>query len=746
MNPKIYLYLIVLLVFSNANAQTIKVDGFITDEKTGESLIGVSVYNAAKSTGTSSNAYGYFSLVLNKPDTICFSYMGYSLLKQYVTNEKTIRVQLVSSAAELKQVVVKANVNRTQLNGTQEVDLKLLNRLPVMGGEKDVIKAIQFIPGVKKGADGTASMLVRGGAHDQNLILLDDAPVYNPTHLLGFFSLFNADVIKDAKLQIGAFDAKYGGRLSSVLDIHTIDGDHNKFRVQAATGILSSKAAIQGPMLKGKGSYLIAGRVSYIDQVFKLVNKELPFFFYDFNAKFNYELSPSDKIYLSFYNGDDYLNASAADSNNQVRLSSKMGNQITSLRWNHAFANKKMFSNITVFNSKYRYELLGDFEGNKVAVNSYVEDLGVRNNWEHYINPKLNLSYGFELIEHRFNPNETKLTGSFNDNIKEKAASLSSITESAIYFQSFYKVSNRIQLNTGIRASNGSSNLNMNFEPRLALAYQLNQYNGFHLSYTRMNQYMFLLTGGSVVLPTDLWFAAKGNIKPQQADQITLKHELKYERLKLQSELYYKQMKNLIEYKEGTTEFIINEVEKLITQGNGEAYGYDFSVNYNIGKFSFNGAYSLSWAKRKFSDLNRGEAFYARFDRRHDLNLIVGYEFNQRIGITGVWSYATGSRFTPIIGQFMMPNGNYNNIDVLPIYTGRNAVQLSPSHRFDFNVVIKNKPGKSFETEWHVGVYNAYNQTQPFRIKMIKADDGRISYKQTGLFGLIPHVSFQIKL
>lgn len=734
---------ILLLLACASNAQH-QVSGYITDKKNGEALIGVSVFTAGKKSGTTTNAYGFFSISVGLNDSLYMQYIGYKPQALAVTNA-LMNVQLSEETGELKEAVISAE-KKTSRHGATSIDLKLLNQIPAMGGERDLVKALQLMPGIKKGADGTASMLVRGGAHDQNMVLLDDAPVYNPSHLLGFFSLFNTDAVNDATIETGGFSACYGGRLSSVLDVHTIDGNITRPVYTASVGLLASRVSVQTPIFKGKGSVFVAGRISYVNKVFELAGKNLPFYFYDFNAKLNYNITNNDKLFLSFYNGDDILRESDADSSNHIKINSRMGNSISSLRWNHAFRNRHLFSNLTVFTSRYRYNIDARFNESRLKINSNIADAGLRYGFQHHLNNRLVLQYGVELIHHTFRPNTTHLEGSFNENIREQGATKQTMKENSAYLSATYHITSRLETTAGLRYSSAQNGKTFysNPEPRIRLDYRISSVHRLSASYAKMVQYMFLLSGSSAVLPTDLWYGISENIKPQHAQIISLGYQYTRPVFVFKTEAYYKPMKQLVEYREGTTELVNGNIDSNVVQGKGEAYGIEFTAKFTQGKWSTTLGYTLSWSTRKFNELNNGERFFARYDRRHDLSIITSYEVNKRISITGIWCYATGSRFTPVTGYFMMPNGNYSNIDMLPIYSGRNTIQLSASHRLDLNIIIKNNPAKKYRTEWHIGAYNLYNQTQPFRIKMYKNSDGSYSYKQTGLFGFIPSVSFQV--
>lgn len=739
-----YFCLLALSVITLYTTAQTQVSGYVTDQKNGESLIGVSIYTSGKKSGTTTNAYGFFSLQASAEDSIYIQYMGYAP-QQVAAQVSVMHIRLAEETGTLKEAVVHAA--RTQATpGHTVINIKEVNLLPAMGGERDLVKALQLMPGIKKGADGTASMLVRGGAHDQNLILLDDAPVYNPTHLLGFFSLFNTDAVNSATLQTGGFSAHYGGRLSSVLDIHTIDGNSETFSGNVSAGLLASRISLQAPLPGHNGSVFIAGRISYVNKVFELAGRNLPFYFYDLNAKLHYRLGVRDKLFLSAYTGDDVLNESASDSAEQINIASRMGNAIASLRWNHAFKNPKLFSNTTLFLSRYRYHIHARISDNTLRMGSDIADAGVRYAWQQQVNPSLSLRYGTEFIQHTFQPNSTRIEGSFNENIKAQQSTRQRMQEAALYLSGLWYITEHLSTEAGFRYSGAHSGnaFYTNPEPRLRADYQLNSRHQFSVSYAKMVQYMFLLSGSSAVLPTDLWYGVSSRIRPQQAHIITAGYQYTRSGFSTKAEVYYKPMQQLVEYREGTTELINGEADRNVIQGKGKAWGMELTTRFTSGKWNATIGYTLSWTTRTFAELNEGHTFFDRYDRRHDLSIVAHYELTPRMHFSAVWCYATGSRFTPVTGYFMMPNVNYSNIDLLPIYSGRNAIRLSASHRLDVNLVIKSRAGCKYQGEWHVGAYNVYNQVQPYRIKMSENADGSYSYKQTGLFGFIPSVSYQL--
>lgn len=731
------------LLSSPAFAQT-PVSGYVTDARSGEVLIGASVYTSDHKTGSVTNSYGYYSLRLTASDTLFCSYLGYTSRQILTGSETALNIRLSESPGSLKEVEIRAKPRKQNTNTHLQLDLNQLQQLPAMGGERDLMKAVQLMPGVKRGADGTTGLLVRGGNNDQNLILLDDAPVYNPGHLLGFFSLFNTDAIKEATLQTGAFTANYGGRLSSVLDVRTKDGNRHTTGVSGQVGMLATKLCIEGPLFRGRGSYLIAGRISYANKLFELAGKEMPFWFYDFSSKVSYDMGKRDKFFLSYYQGDDIQNTTRKDTSGLVNLQSKLGNEIGSIRWNHSFSGNTLYSNLTLFKSRYRYWINGGFNSNSIELSARILDYGMRYQFQQRLSERVNLNYGCELIQHHFLPGTVILKGKFNENISAESAPQTELIEGASYFNAGFQLSQRLFCNAGFRYSAAivASAKYHTPEPRISLRYQLSPFATFHASWSQMVQYMFQLSGSSAIFPTELWYGISESIRPQQAQVFTLGYTRSSGSHTSRIETYFKPMQNLVEYREGAVSLGANNPDEILLQGKGLAYGLEWSHRFTQGKLDISSTYSLSWSNRTFAGLNEGRTFHARYDRRHDFNIILNYALTKRLAISSVWTFASGSWFTPVVGRFMMPNGNYTGVDLLPVYSARNAVQLANAHKLDINLMYSGK-GAKYSYTWHIGAYNVYNQTQPYRIKTELNPNGTYKYTQVGLFGFIPSIGYQ---
>jgi hypothetical protein len=655
-----------------------------------------------------------------------------------------------------KNTSVKEHTQSTQM-GKLEIPISTMKKVPTIAGEGDVLKVLQLTPGIKRGGEGTIGMYVRGGGNDENLILLDEATVYNAGHLLGFFSVFNTNAIKDIGMYKSGFPSNYGGRLSSVMDIKMKEGNKNKFQTEGSLGLISSNLTIQGPIKKDKVSFMLSGRRTYIDQVFKLVKIQIPYYFYDLNAKVNWSINKRNKLFFSTYLGNDVLKLSADDvtstntngsdstsTSTEAKSSSKLGNFTTTLRWNHIFKNQKLFLNTTLLQTKFQYSVGGNIGGTGLGVESRIQDYGVKLNFSYNANPKNEIKFGTEIINHTFAPNVV----STSETSIDKNAITNNSTETSIYVLNDRVVTNNLKLNIGGRLSSEytQSTFYKSFEPRVALRYKLNETNSIKASYSKMTQYMHLVSSSSIALPTDLWYPVTKKVKPEFSDQYSWGYYsgISKHNILLSAEVYYKKMKNLIEYKEGAVLILNNNFESELVNGRGEAYGLELFANKSEGRFAGWVGYTLSWATRQFDSINRGKEYYARYDRRHDFSIVAMYEISKSISISGVWVFSSGNPFTARIGQYIMPNPSNTSVIAIPIYSGKNEYRLSNAHRLDFDLCVKAKQRKNWQGEWHFSAYNLYNRTQPSRLRL-KLIDGTYKYQQTGLFGVIPSISYNFK-
>ena len=575
--------------------------------------------------------------------------------------------------------------------------------------------------------------------------------------LFGFFSVFNADAIKDLTLVKGAFPAYYGGRLSSVLDIRMKEGNKRKFHGAGGIGLLSSRISLEGPILKDKASFLISARRTYIDRVFKAVDIPLPYYFYDLNAKLNYTVSDKDRLFFSSYFGDDVLSFDEGDIGEEAEedpefnldFGFKIGNLTQTLRWNHIY-NPKLFSNLSLIHTAFNYDIGGQVLDNSILIKSEIRDIGLKMDFTQFESDKKKYRFGGQIINHQFRPNILSTEGLISEFIGDQRGEIRNALELGIYGNAEYKFGDKIKANGGLRISSGivKNKVYAGLEPRLAGTYLLNDKQSFKASYSRMYQYMHLVSSATVALPTDLWYPVSEDVAPQSSDQIAVgyEHYFKNADISLSTEGYYKWMRNLIEYREGSNLILNNNFEELMIPGTGQSYGLELLLKRSSGKMNGWLGYSLSWSKRFYEELNGGEPFWAKYDRRHTLSLAYNYNITKRFTFSAVWEYLSGARFTPFKAQYVTPNATLTNVELIPVYTERNAIRMSPSHRLDLNFVIKNKRTRWLKSEFHLGCYNAYNRATPYRVNVrLNEETGSLEYVQPGLFGFIPSVAWNFQ-
>ncbi|MFM7023979.1 MAG: TonB-dependent receptor domain-containing protein [Flavobacteriales bacterium] len=755
------LFILFLFFASVCAARKHTISGYVYDIKTRESIIGAVVAEQRSSSSAFSNAYGFYSITIkNDSADLQVTFQGYDVfsLSLLSTADTVIDIYLTPSSLQYREIKVTKNKKSEVEKASSatmsqlKIDPKKLNSLPSCAGEADPLKVLQLMPGVQRGQEGTNGMFIRGGSVDQNLILLDDAPVYNAGHLLGFFSVFNNDALKDVKLVKGGFDAEYGGRLSSVVDIRMDDGNMKKHQVEGSVGLLSSRLTLEGPIKKDTISYMLGVRRSYLDQLSKLVNFPVPYYFYDINGKINYKLNAKTRLYLSGYFGNDILDIDK-DMRDQYRDVAGFGfnqlNATATLRLNREHS-QRLFANYSLIHTRFGYDVKGAFGGNSILVRSTISDWGLKADYSFYKSNVHTLKFGVFGVEHIFTPNFISTTGEITEFIKSRDPDPIYMTEYAAYLSDQYKVNDKLNLNFGLRLSGAfvQTTSYAGLEPRFSGSYGLNKNLFLKASYSRMRQYMHLVSSSTVSLPTDLWYPVTKMVKPLVSDQYATGFELAIPKIrsKLTMEGYYKQMNNLIEYKEGAQILLNDNFEKELLTGTGEAYGMEFLFQRFAGKWNGWVSYTLSWSTRHFDGLNGGKTYYAKFDRRHDLSIVLNYQLSARWQFSAVWVYMTGARFTPQIGQYFMPNASLTNVDILPIYTSRNAVTMSPTHRLDLSATRSSDPDKKVKYDLVFGIYNVYNRASPFLVEIARSSNGSLVYQQPGLFGIVPYFSFNFRI
>ena len=764
--------LFIFLIGSSVFAQNkFTLSGTIRDAGSGETLIGATVkITGTASAGTLTNAYGYFALTqVEGVYSVTISYTGYApVTKSINLNKDTKLNEELKSTNDLAEVTINAN-NRKNENvksaqmGLEKIDMKSLNSIPVLLGEKDILKTIQLLPGVKSGGEGNTGFYVRGGAADQNLIILDEAVVYNSSHLLGFFSTFNADAIKDLSLYKGGMPAQYGGRLSSVLDVKMDDGNNKEFKVQGGIGLIASRLKAEGPIVKDKGSFMVSFRRTYIDLFLQaspdssINGSKLNF--YDINAKANYKINDKNTIYISGYFGKDNIGVKDLFENN-------WGNVTTTIRLNHIF-NDRLFSNTSLIYNNYNYtvRLLNDVTNFKAT--SLVRDFNFKEDFQYFSN-KHTLRFGLNATHHRISPIDitTSQASQVNPLTQEKRYGL----ESAAYVSDEWAVNEKLNFLYGVRLAAfsllGPGNFSnydaagniintetvnsgkfyknyLNLEPRFSVSYLFNDQNSIKASYNRNTQNIHILTNATSSSPTDQYVLSSNNIKPEIADQVAFGYfkNLNENNYEISGEVYYKWMQNQIDYKNAAQLLANSNVESELLYGTGRAYGLELFFKKKFGKLNGWVGYTLSRTERKFSQLNNGNYFPARQDRTHDLSVVGIYNLNKRWTFSSSFIYSTGNAVTFPAGKYIVGG------QTTYYYTERNAGRMPYNMRLDLSATLEGKRKGRFQSSWNFGVYNALARKNPYSIEFINdpTDPGKTVAEQTSLFGMIPSVTWNFK-
>jgi hypothetical protein len=779
------LFLFVFYLMGNMRvfSQKITISGFLKEENSKELLGGVSVYNEKYKVGTTSNDYGFYSVDLpasNDTLIIIYSFVGYQKISKKITAKRhqEIDVDLPLHTELLADVVVKSNNGFSDTPsqiGNVSMSIDKVKEMPALLGEKDVLKALQLMPGIQKGNDGSAALYVRGGGADQNLVVLDDATVYNAFHLFGFVSVFNADALKKVELYKSGFPAQFGGRLSSVLNMQMKEGNKEKFSVEGGIGLLSSRVTLEGPIQKEKSSFIISARRSYVDLLAGLLvnkpNESYSYYFYDINAKANFEIGTKDRLFISTYLGKDKLKMYNVQNNNSWDFSIGWYNTTASLRWNHLFT-QKIFSNTSLSYSHYQFDLPINSQPNsndadvKSAFNysASIRDLTFKTDFDIIANPQNTIKTGLNVTWYSFNPNSI-----ISNNVSNNSPDIAAL-QSSVYVQDTYKPNDALTVEAGLRLATFKENdqLYSRLEPRLNISYVFENEWSMKASYSKMSQFVQLLSNSGIGLPTDIWIPTTAKIPPQQAFQLAfgLSKNISQKKLRISAETFYKEMDNLVSLKEG--EFFIlakpndnrvginyanNDWQEKIIRGKGWAYGGELLIQKEIGKFSGWLGYTLSWTKHQFTELNNNEIFYPTNDRRHDVSIVGMYKPNHKVSLSANWVYGTG-RATTIL------ESDYQGVTHSPgvalgqvvsqqadVYSQRGAYRLPAYHRLDVGVQFHKVKTKS-ERTWEVGIYNVYNNFNPFFYYYNNNTNNgytRRSIGQLTLFTFLPFITYNFK-
>lgn len=765
------------------------ISGTITDKLNGETLFGTTIFLKGTTVGAVTNEYGFYSLTAPEGSyTVIFSHMGYKEISMGVMLDRNqkIDVEIEEFSTQLEEVEVTAEEPERAILRKPEMSISKLNirtvkQMPVVLGEVDIIKSLQILPGVTNNGEGSSGFHVRGGAVDQNLVLLDEAIIYNTSHMLGFFSVFNADAVKDLKLYKGGIPAKFGGRVSSVLDVRQKDGNNKNFALTGGIGIISSRLAAEGPVFGDRGSFLIAGRGSYAHLLLKLAGEKNSVSFYDLNLKTNYSLNENNKLFLSGYFGRDVFDFDGS-------FNSSYGNASGNLRWNHIF-NDRLFSNLSMIYSRYDYELgISDFEFDWI---SSITNYNAKYDLKYYLSDAFKLDFGVSTIKYIFDPgkiNPTTETSAINELQLDKKRAL----ESAAYINAEHKLTDNLTAQYGLRLSHfnrmggqplseyaddrpliynetlqfyqradpiGEINFEkdesiktfVNLEPRLSLAYQLNDYSSIKMGYSRAAQYIHLLSNTSSVTPLDVWTPSGKYIKPQLSDQYALGYfrNFKDKMYSLETEVYYKTVDNRIDYIDGSDLIGNNTIETEVLNGESRAYGLEFLLRKNEGDFTGWVSYTLSKSEQRTPGgiaggpgINNGEWYNTPFDRTHDISVTGAYQFNEKWSFGANVIFQTGRPVTYPNGQYQ-----YEGISVAS-YADRNADRLPAYHRLDISATYKpnKRPDKKWKGEWVLGIYNVYNRKNAAAISFGQnLETGANEATRTAIFGIVPSLTYNFK-
>lgn len=774
----IIIYSIILLFAStHAYSQTDKMvtlSGYITDSKNGESLPGATIFIKSLYAGAASNNYGFYSLTIHSSkQTIVFSYLGYTdkVIDINLLNDTTLNIELVSSSQLLNEVVVKGELTNANITNTQmsvnKISSKTIQSIPALMGEVDLVKALQLLPGVKFVAEGSSGLSVRGGSPDQNLILLDEATVYNAGHLMGFFSVFNNDAVKSVELFKGDLPSKYGGRLASLIDIRMKDGNTKEFHGNGGIGLISSRLMLEGPIVKDKASFMVAGRRSYADIFLRLSSNENIrdniLYFFDLNAKVNYNINKNNRVFLSAYRGKDVFK--------NGNFGMKWGNTTGTVRWNHVF-HAKLFSNFTFIASRFSYDL-GIPEGNERAFNwgSSLTDYNLKSDFNWYFNSNNTITFGASMIHHTFFPGAIEGTGE-ESFITRYVLPNNYALESAIYIGNEQKLSSIVVLKYGLRvsmfnnigpatifdyneegnavdsttyASGDFFNTYTGLEPRLGIVFILNEVSSIKASYSRNIQYMQQAQNSTAGSPLHIWFPASPNILPQKGHQFAMGYFRNFRdgTIETSAEAYYKITDNAVDFVDHAGLLLNKYLEGEILLGKGWSYGLELLVRKNSGKLTGWVSYTLSKAIHEINGINNNNPYPAPYDRPNDISIVANYLLNKRLSFSATWVYSTGQPITFPVGRF-----EYGNA-IIPVYSKRNSYRMMDYHRLDLSVAYKgkNKPDKKWHNEFVLSIYNAYNHANPYMINFQNdPDNPDVTYAEmTYLFGIIPSFTYNFK-
>lgn len=757
--------------------QTHTVSGVLKDGASGETLIGANVYVGDGSTGAVTNEYGFYSLSLPQDTvTLTFSYIGLNPIihKFYLDKDTTLSLEL-QEGIEIKEVTVKANSNKEKVNSTQmgmdELTIKEAKQIAAVFGEVDIIKVLQLKPGVQSGSEGSSGIFVRGGASDQNHFILDEAPVYNPSHLFGFFSTFNADAVKNVKLYKAGFPAEFGGKLSSVLDIRMREGNRKDYHITGGLGLISSRLTVEGPIVKNKGSFIVSGRRTYVDIFTAALNAanqdnddwvQIPnYSFYDINVKANYDLGKNDRLFLSGYFGRDVFLYDA----DGINFNFEWGNAAGTLRWNHTIS-PKLFVNTSFTFSDYLYNIKNKFDDFDLTLGSGIRDMNLKTDFSWFPSSKHNIKFGVSGIYHRFSVG--RFSAGNGTTLSLDAGNIFHAGEFGAYFSDDWTISKKVKLLTGLRLSGfyNDGQFYWGAEPRVALKYSVHPNVSLKASYARMSQYIHLVSTSGASLPTDVWYPSNPNVTPQFSDLVSAGVSWALGRdFFISAEGYYKWMHNQIDFRDGAQLLINDDLDKEFVFGKGYSYGGEIYIEKKNGMIRGWIGYSLSWTWREFAEINNGQPYHPTYDRRHDISAVVIWDIPWTgpkfpLTLSATWVYGTGNAASLPTGRYIFSGiTGENPYQFVPIYTERGGFRMPAYHRLDLGLVWKLYPlsKKRFKSDITFSVYNVYNRRNPFfmYIDAVYADGSngnrgtqlpeRFEAKTVSLFPIIPTITWNFK-
>lgn len=765
MHKKIVVNLVFLFCSTLLLAQSkYTVSGTVKEKSSGETLIGVYVVLVENpNMGVITNEYGFYSLSLPKgKHTLRFSYTGFEpeLIPVELNSNITVNINL-SEGISLQEVVITAKGGDDNLTkaamGTEVLNMKIASKIPILFGEKDLVKTIQLMPGVKSNGEGSNGFSVRGGATDQNLILLDEAPVYNASHLLGIFSTFNSDAIKDATIIKGNSPAQFGGRLSSVLDVKMKEGNNREYQTSGGIGLISSRLTVEGPIQKEKSSFIVSGRRTYADLFARLSSdfKDVKLYFYDLNAKANFAINDKNKLFFSGYLGKDVLSA-----NNL--FGSNWGNSTGTLRWN-SILSSKLFSNTSFIYSNYDFNIGFKSDKSEVNFNSNIKDINLKQDFSFYLNSRNTVRFGFNIVNHTITPSKAEGTDIVSDKKSRKGL------ENSAYMSNSFDASSKINIDYGLRFSSysilGGDTYNIyndnelvqsielakgkkgktysNLEPRISVNYRVTQTTSLKIGYARNTQNLHLMSNSTGGSPTDQWIGNSYNIKPEVADQVSFGFSKNFNANKFEfnAETYYKTMQHQIDYRDGADINTVPDVESELLYGKGRAYGLEILFRKNTGRLTGWVGYTLSKTERKINGINSNNWYDAKNDRTHDLTIVGIYNLTPRWTLSGTFLYTTGNAVTFPTGKYVL------NDMVIYQYNRRNADRMPATHRLDISATYERPSKGKYQSSWSFGLYNVYGRKNPYSIdfKENKNNPQKIDAVQTSLFQWIPSVTYNFK-